>query len=83
VRRSRLRRFNRDDEPPPTGNDGGAERAWRRRVAEAARRAADDLGGERSPQLSRLHADLIDLATRLTAADGAPLEADDPRGTSQ
>jgi hypothetical protein len=33
--------------------------------------------------LSRLHADLIDLANRLTAADSQPLEPGDPRSTCQ
>jgi hypothetical protein len=78
-----MRPFNEDGTPPRTGDDGEAERAWRRRVAEVARRAADDLAAEDSPQLSRLHADLIDLANRLTAADSQPLEPGDPRSTCQ
>ena len=78
VQRSRTRPFDQDGPPPPTSNDDAATRAWRQRLAETARRAAEDIAKEDNRHLARLHADLIDLATRLTA-DNPPLEHDDPR----
>jgi hypothetical protein len=44
--------------------DGVAIRRWGT-VADAARRAADELAGEDHPQLRQLHADLLDLEARL------------------
>jgi hypothetical protein len=59
--------------------DAEADRAWRRRVAEAARRGAADLAKEDSPQLRQLHDDLVSLAESLTDDDQASSEPDDPR----
>ena len=55
--------------------------AWRRQIAEAARHAAADLGKDH-PQLRQLHADLVDLAARMTYQDTEPSEPDDPRRAS-
>ncbi len=53
---------------------------WRRRVAEAARLAAEDLGKEDDPQLRWLYADLKDLEGRMTSDQNEPNEAGEPRG---
>lgn len=76
---SRMPPFEADENPAPTGNDNESERLWRRQVADAARRAADELAAEDNPQTRRLHADLIDLVARITKADTEPPEAADPR----
>lgn len=48
------------------GDDDDATRSWRLRVAEAARRAADQLRAENHPYHRRMIADLDELHTRLT-----------------
>jgi hypothetical protein len=65
-----------------TSKDGEAERAWRQQLADAARRAADDLAQDH-PSLRQLHTDLVDLAERMTAEDIEPPEADDPRRSTK
>jgi hypothetical protein len=59
----------------PTSSDG-AEGDWRRQLAEAARRAADELADEDHPQLRQLHADLKELEARMNTEPAAPPEAD-------
>ena len=53
---------------------------WRRQVAEAAGRAADDLAEDDDPQRRELSADLRALEARMT--DDQPPEAGDPRGSA-
>ena len=77
--RSRRPPFEADGQPSSTGSDNDSTRLWRRQVAEAARRAAEELSAEDHPELRRLHADLTDLEARLTQADTEPPEAADPR----
>jgi hypothetical protein len=62
-----------------TDSDAEAKRLWRRRVAEAARLAAEDLADEDDPQLRRLHVELKGLEARITAGQNEPIDADDPR----
>ena len=78
---SGLRRppFEADGQPSPTGSENDSEELWRRQVADAARRAADELSAEDHPELRRLRADLTDLEARLTESDIEPPEAADPR----
>jgi hypothetical protein len=78
VFESRKQPFDADASTSPRSRQTEAERAWRRQVAEAARHAADDLDKDH-PQLRQLHADLVDLAARLTANDTDPSEPNDPR----
>lgn len=56
----------------PTDDDAEAERLWRRRVAEAARLAADELVEEDHPPLRQLYADLKALEARLADDGSAP-----------
>jgi hypothetical protein len=47
--------------------DAEEERAWRQRIAEAARLKADDLAREDHPSLRALLANLRDLQARMTS----------------
>lgn len=77
--KSRRPPFEADGQPSPTGNGNNSTRLWRRQVADAARRAAEELAAEDHPELRQLHADLIDLEARMAEADAEPPEAADPR----
>ena len=68
-----------DGQPLSKDDNTEVDPIWRRRIAEAARRAADDLAGENDPSLRRLHADLTDLAARMTSEDTDIDESGDPR----
>jgi len=78
VFESRKRPFDGDASPSPTSRHAEAERAWRQQVGDAARRAAYGLDKD-NRELRQLHADLVDLAARLTTEDDQPAEPDDPR----
>lgn len=73
--------FEAGEKPPPAGSDNDSTRLWRRQVADAARRAAEELAAEDHPQTRRLRADLIDLVARITKADTEPPESADPRAS--
>jgi len=64
-----LRRppFAEDEAPSDSTIDADLERLWRARVAEAARRAADDLREVEDLHSAQLLADLEDLHKRLSA----------------
>ena len=79
MSKSRRPRFEADGQPSPIGSDNDSKELWRRQVAEAARRAADELAAADHPELRQLHADLTDLEARLTETDTEPPEAADPR----
>ena len=59
---------------PAMRNPGNPDDAWRRRVAEAARKAADDLAETDHPQHRQLRADLEALYERLTAEGSSEVE---------
>jgi hypothetical protein len=67
VRTLRRPPFAEDGHPSASTTNPDAERLWRARAAEAAKRAADELPDE--PQLKRLRTDLEDLQERLASED--------------
>lgn len=71
-----MRPFAADGQPPPADNE---DRVWRRQVAEAAGRAADELAEDDDPHRRDLSAHLRALEAHMTDED-QPAEADDPRG---
>ena len=80
--RSRRPPFDADGKPSSAGSDNDADVLWRRKVAEAARLAAEDLARENHPATRQLLADLIDLEARMRDADTQPPDAADPRAAT-
>jgi hypothetical protein len=82
VRKWRRPRFEADEQTFSRADDAEAEQSWRRRVAEAARSAAEDLADVDDPLSRRLYADLRALEARMTSAGADPPEAGDPGGAA-
>lgn len=78
MRKKRKRPFSSNGSRPPSIDEAEAkERLWRARVAEAAKRAADDLRSAHDPRAGRLVEDLDDLYTWLNADGVGPSEQDE------
>lgn len=74
----RRRPFAEDGRPLETTSEHD-DRLWRRRVAEAAGLAADDVTGEDDPHLRALYSDLRALEARMSEDDDQTPDGSDPR----